>query len=114
MISSFYFEKSKQFAIFAVRLIYFAMLETVKEKIGQLIACYETEKMERERLQAELEQYRQQNETYRKQIIELERQIDNLKLTEAFKAGSSDTAAAKKKIDSLIREIDRCISLMEG
>ena len=42
------------------------MLETVKEKIGQLIACYETEKMERERLLAELEQYRQQNETYRK------------------------------------------------
>lgn len=90
------------------------MLETVKDKIRQLIAAYESEKMERMRLQTELEQYRTQNETYRKQIIELERQIDNLKLTEAFKAGSSDTASAKKKIDSLIKEIDRCISLMEG
>ena len=90
------------------------MLETVKEKIGQLIACYETEKMERERLQSELEQYRQQNETYRKQIIELERQIDNLKLTEAFMAGGTDTTAAKKKIDCLMKEIDRCIALMEG
>ena len=45
------------------------MLETVKEKITQLIAAYETEKMEREKLQAELEQTRTQNETYRKQII---------------------------------------------
>lgn len=90
------------------------MLETVKEKIGQLIALYESEKMERMKLQAELEQSRNQNETYRKQIIELERQLDNLKLTEAFKAGSTDTASAKKKIDSLIKEIDRCISLMEG
>ena len=90
------------------------MLETVKEKITRLIAAYETEKMERIRLQSELEQTRTQNEAYKKQIIELERQIDNQKLTEAFMAGSTDTTAAKKKIDSLVKEIDRCIKLMEG
>ena len=90
------------------------MLETVKERIKQLIAAYETEKMERIRLQSELEQTRVQNETYRKQIIELDRHIDNQKLTEAFMAGGTDTAAAKKKIDSLMKEIDRCIKLMEG
>ena len=90
------------------------MLETVKEKFTRLIAAYETEKMEREKLQAELEQTRTQNETYRKQIIELERQIDNRKLTEAFMAGGADTAAAKKKINSLMKEIERCIALMEG
>ena len=90
------------------------MLETVKERIKQLIAAYETEKMERIRLQSELEKTRVQNDTYRKQIIELERQIDNQKLTEAFMAGGTDTAAAKKKIDSLMKEIDRCIKLMEG
>jgi uncharacterized metal-binding protein len=90
------------------------MLETVKEKITQLIAAYEKEKMERTRLQAELEQSLAKNETYRKQIIELERQIDNQKLTEAFMAGGADRSAAKKKIDSLLKEIDRCIKLMEG
>ncbi len=89
------------------------MLETVKEQIKRLIAAYETEKMERTRLTSELEQSRLQNEAYRKQIIELERQIDNLKLTDAFMAGG-DNAAAKKKIDSLLKEIDRCIALMEG
>ena len=90
------------------------MLETVKDRIKQLIAAYESERMERTKLQSELDQTRQQNETYRKQIIELERQIDNLKLTEAFMAGGADTAAAKKKIDRLMKEIDRCITLMEG
>ncbi len=89
------------------------MFETVKEQIRQLIAAYESEKVERIRLQTELEQATARNEAYRKQIIELERQIDNLKLTEAFKAGG-DNAAAKKKIDSLMKEIDRCIALMEG
>ena len=90
------------------------MLETVKERIKQLIAAYETEKMERTRLQSELEQARAENETYRKQIIELERQIDNLKLAEAFKAGGAGSPEAKKKINSLLKEIDRCISLLEG
>ena len=90
------------------------MLENVKQKITRLIAAYETEKTERMKLQAELEQCRQDNETYTKQIIELKRQIDNQKLAEAFMAGGTDSSEAKKKIDRLIKEIDRCISLMEG
>ena len=89
------------------------MLERVKQRIQQLIAAYEKEKNERERLEAALQKAEAQNKTYKMQIIELERQIDNLKLTEAFMAGG-DTGQAKKKIDSLIREIDRCISAMEG
>ena len=90
------------------------MLETVKQKIRQLIAAYEAEKMERIRLQAALDQVQTQNEAYRKQITELERQIDNLKLSEAFKAGGEGSPEAKKKINSLIKEIDRCITLLEG
>ena len=90
------------------------MLDTVKQKIKRLIAAYEAERMERIRLQDALDKAQAQNETYRKQITELERQIDNLKLAEAFMAGGADTAAAKKKINSLMKEIDRCIALMEG
>ncbi len=90
------------------------MLEDIKQKIQQLIAAYEKERMERERLQTALQKAEEQNETYRMQVIELERKIDNLKLTDAFMAGGADTAQARKKIDSLIREIDRCISAMEG
>lgn len=90
------------------------MLENVRHKITRLIAAYEKERTERMKLQEELLQSKAQNETYRKQILELERQIDNLKLTEAFMAGGADTAAAKKKINSLMKEIDRCIALMEG
>ena len=89
------------------------MLDTVKQKITRLIAAYESEKAECDRLRIELEQSRQQNDVYAKQIIELERQIDNQKLAGAFKT-DADTAESKKKIDRLIKEIDKCISLMEG
>ena len=90
------------------------MLETVKERIKQLIAAYETEKMERIRLQAELEQSRIENETCRKQIIELERQIDNLNLSGAFMGNAGNSIEAKKKVNALLKEIDKCIKLIEG
>ena len=89
------------------------MLDAIKQKITQLIAAYESEKAECTRLRTELEKSSTLNETYRKQIIELERQIDNQKLAGAFMAGGNN-AESKKKIDRLIKEIDRCISLMEG
>ena len=90
------------------------MLETIKHKIEQLIAAYEKERMERIRLQDALQQSQKQNETYKTQITELEREIDNLKLTKAFMADGADNAQAIKKIDRLMKEIDKCISLMEG
>ena len=88
------------------------MLDSIKQKITQLISAYETEKAECERLRAELEKSTAQNEAYAKQSIELERHIDNHKLAGAFLNG--DNAESKKKIDRLIKEIDKCISLMEG
>ena len=90
------------------------MLDTVKQKIKRLIAAYEAERMERIKLHDALHKAQAQNETYRKQITELERQIDNLKLAEAFKAGSEGSPEARKKINSLMKEIDRCITLLEG
>ena len=90
------------------------MLETVKQKVIRLIALYEKEKTERIKLQDELAKSNAQNETYRKQITELERQIDNLKLTEAFKGSAGNGTEARKKVDALLREIDRCIKLIKG
>ena len=88
------------------------MFDAVRQKIAQLMAAYESEKAECERLRAALEQSTVQNEAYQKQIIELERQIDNQKLAGAFLNG--DNVESKKKIDKLIKEIDKCITLIKG
>ena len=90
------------------------MINKLKERIQQLISAYETEREQRIRLEADLARSETKNETYRKQITELERTIDNLKLADAFKSGNTDNAEARKKIDRLIKEIDKCITLMEG
>ena len=90
------------------------MLETVKQQVVRLIAAYEFEKQKCDRISSELEQSKLLNSAYEKRISELERQIDNMKLKDAFLASGDGNAEAKRKIDSVIKEIDRCISLIEG
>lgn len=90
------------------------MLDTLKKKIEKLISLYETEKAIRMEFEKEVQQLKAENEAYRKQNIELEKQIDNLKLTGAILTNTRDNSEAKKKIDSLLKEIDKCIALVKG
>lgn len=90
------------------------MLEDIRTDINRLIAAYEGAKMENKALKSALEQFRIQNEDYRKQIIELERKIDNFRLTDAFLGTAGNRSEAKEKIAKMINEIDKCISLMKG
>lgn len=89
------------------------MLEDIRKNIERLIALYEGERQQKERLVLELRQRDEEIDSYKKQIADLERQVDNLKLTEAFTAPAGSGDAAKEKIERLITEIDRCISLLE-
>lgn len=88
------------------------MLEDVRNHIAQLIARYEAEKAENVKLRQELQAWEQTGSALRKQIMELESEIETRKLSEAFTAGAPD-GAAREKIDTLIKEIDKCISCLE-
>lgn len=88
------------------------MLEDIKSNIAKLIALYESEKQRADALEAKLAQSMEQSEDYRKQITELNQQIDTLKLASAFTSGG-DNRAAKDQVAKLIREIDKCIKLLE-
>lgn len=90
------------------------MLDNIRQQFLRLISAYEKERAERGRLEKENEQLRLQCETHGKQIAELERKIDNLNLATAFAGTRTDNSESGKKIDDLVKEIDRCISLLEG
>jgi len=89
------------------------MLESLRKDIEKLISLYEAEKAERIRLQSLLAECKADNESRGKQIGDLEQQVNNLQLSEAFGA-AGDKEAAKEKIDKLVKEIDKCISLLEN
>lgn len=88
------------------------MLEDIKSNIAKLISLYETEKQRADTLEQQLGQSRAQSRDYQEQIAELNQQIDTLKLASAFTA-TGDNRVAKDRVAKLIREIDKCIKLLE-
>lgn len=89
------------------------MLEEIQRNFERIIALYESEKEACADLRAKLAQCQESVQTYERQIAELNKQIDNLKLAEAFLSPSGSSDAAKERIDKLIKEINKCISLLE-
>lgn len=89
------------------------MLEGLRQKITRLIALYEAEKQRADALESQLSEKQEEVRRCKEQIISLNLQVDNLKLKTAFLSGE-DNAGAKEKIDSLVREIDKCIRLLEN
>ena len=88
------------------------MLEDIKTSIEKLISLYEKEKQRADSLAAQLEQSRADLAASKEAAAELDALIDNLKLQYAF-SGAGDPGLAKERITKLIREIDRCIKLLE-
>lgn len=89
------------------------MLEDVRSNITRLIALYEGEKKRADDALALLDKSRDEVEACKKQIAELNRQIDNQRLTSAF-AAEGGNPEAKQRLTRLIAEIDKCIALLEG
>lgn len=88
------------------------MLTDIKSDIAKLLALYEAEKKRADEISDKLNEVQELNLRYKEQIAELTGKIDTMKLSEAF-AVTEGNSAARQRIDKLIREIDRCIKLLE-
>ncbi|MBQ6199409.1 MAG: hypothetical protein IJK44_09290 [Bacteroidales bacterium] len=88
------------------------MLEDIRKHIEKLIALYEAEKAENQRLRQELHASEETGVALKEHIKELESGIEARYLADAFSV-AGDPVAARERVDKLIREINRCISLVE-
>ena len=90
------------------------MLAEIQSNFEKLIALYEAAVQRSKDLEAELARERAVSDDLRKQTDDLRERISNLELRGAFTApGEGSSSAARAKIDSLIKEIDKCITLLE-
>ena len=89
------------------------MLEEIKSNIARLVAMYEAERQRADTLAAKLSESEQKCLQYTEQITDLNQQIDNLELMRAFQA-AGDPAESRERIGRLIKEIDKCIKLLES
>ena len=89
------------------------MLEDIRSNIAKLVAQYEAERQRADTLAAKLSDSEQKCRQYKEQITDLNHQIDNLELMRAFQA-AGDPAESRERIGRLIKEIDKCIKLLES
>ncbi len=89
------------------------MLEEIKSHIARLIALYEAERQRADSLAERLSESEQKCRQYKEQITDLNQQIDNLELLRAFQV-AGDPEQSRERIQALIREIDKCIKLLEN
>lgn len=88
-------------------------INELRSNIARLIALYEAEKQRADSLASKLSVSEGEILKYREQITDLNLQIDNQRLMSAFLAGE-DREQARERISRLIREIDKCIKLLES
>jgi chromosome segregation ATPase len=88
------------------------ILGTLRARIKELMKKCAEERAEKERLQTELGELKETLSTQKQRIIELEYRYDNLKTARSIALEGEDLHDARLKVNIMVREIDRCIALL--
>ena len=86
--------------------------EQLENKIQKLIGMYEKEKSVNEQLSRERSDLERQVRMEKERIKEIEEKYNKLKISKALIASSEDVHDAKLKVNRMVREIDKCIALL--
>jgi hypothetical protein len=84
----------------------------IEKKVNQLIGYYEKLNIENGDLKSKNEELNQIIKTQSDKILELEKRVINLKLAKQL-TNNKEAAEAKKKINEMLREIDKCVGLLK-
>ena len=88
------------------------LLTNFEFKVKQIIAKHEALKQEKIQLQAKTKDLEESINQLRKENQILEQKYENLKLAKMLIASDDDNKEAKNRIQKLVREIDKCIALI--
>jgi len=86
-------------------------LKRIQDKLQQVLKDYAALQKENLRLKEELDKNRTQSFSHQQNIEELKQQVDVLKITSGD-WDPNDKKEFEKRINSYIKEIDRCIALL--
>ncbi len=88
------------------------LLLEFKLKVKQMIAKHENLKQEKDQLRGKIESLEETINHLRQENSLLEQKYENVKLAKMLVASDDDNKDAKNRIQKLVREIDKCIALL--
>lgn len=87
-------------------------LNLFSTRIRQLIFQYDELKKEHAMLEARLMACRQENETLQAQLVQAQKDYDRLKTAKMLEVTDTDVESAQKRLQKLIRDVNKCITLL--
>ena len=87
-------------------------LTILNRRLDELLVRYNNLKKENGELRSHNEAVKLRLEASNNKIKELENKYEKIKLSGALLGGGENAVEAKKKITDLVREIDRCVALL--
>lgn len=82
------------------------------KRIDRLTGLYQSVKIENHMLKNEVTQLTGQLKKIVDSKAEIEEQYDHLKMTKVIEASPEEVQQTKKRVNQLVREIDKCIALL--
>lgn len=89
-----------------------AILNALESKLKTLISLYEQTKDENKKLSDHNKALQETIVAKDNAINDLQTKCDHLKLAKLVTSGSQDVHDAKLKVNRMVREIDKCIALL--
>jgi wobble nucleotide-excising tRNase len=83
-----------------------------KARVAQLIEQYNLLEGKKQQLEEENKTLKEKIEALLQENDQLEHKYDNLRIAKFIDSGYNDNQDAKQRIDKLLREIDKCIALL--
>ena len=88
------------------------LLINLKNNVQQFFVEFENVENEKKGLENDVLDLKQQIELLKKEKSELSHKIEQLRLATHLLSGVDENREAKQKINKLVREIDKCIALL--
>lgn len=88
-------------------------LRNFEARVRQLMMAYQDERQKNADLQAQLEACQQQLAGTEQTIDGLKKDYDTLKTARMIEVSGDDVKESRAKIARLIREVDKCIALLD-
>ena len=87
-------------------------LDQLEKLIQELVRRYEVASRDRSDLMAELNKTKTELLNAKTKIAEQEKKLEHLELRQAFFTPGESDKKAKKQLGKIVKEIDKCISLL--
>ncbi len=84
----------------------------LKDKVSRIIELYDKEKDKNELLLKENQDLKERVKTAQQNLDDIQTKYNKLKIAKKIMASSTNLNDARLKVNRMVREIDRCIALL--